>query len=293
MDTGAKRTGGRTAAVASGTGGPPARAAGAFRSTGKRRIGGGIGLGLRWVRCGWRLYSRNPWLLTGMGLTAATLLVLLATVPLVGGLLVGLIAPVLLAGGYVAVDEVARQQKSVPPGQRLAVLKRSPLGLVRGLHEPERAIALMLVALCCMAGSLALHLAVWLIAGSAWNMAWSSLGVLSLAAVLAALVVAVAGALLLAASLIYALPLALLGEEGLGTAVVLSLRASRYHAAGLAAPLLLGLIPVLVYGATQPYSSFAAPLAGILVAGFLLPLVTTSLYCSYRSLFPEAGGRAR
>lgn len=205
-----------------------------------------MALGGRWLRCGGRLYGRNPWLLTGMGLTAATLFALLAAVPLVGGLLVGLVAPVLLAGSYVTVDELTQQKKPIAPSQRLAVLRRSPLGLVRGLHEPERAIPLLLVALYSMAVTLAMHLAVWLVAGSAWTKSWSALGPVSIITVTFALVVALAVGVLLAASLIYALPLAMLRDEGLGTVVPLSLRASRHHAPALVVPLLLALSPIVL-----------------------------------------------
>jgi hypothetical protein len=245
-----------------------------------------LALGLRWLHCGWRLFLRNPWLLVGMGLTAAALLTLLGSVPLVGGALVALIAPVFLSGAYVAIDELAQQKNPVPSQLRLAVFRSSPLGLVRGLHEPERAIPLMLVALYSMSLSLAIHLAVWLIAGSSWSMPWASLVGFSVVTVSLAYFVALALSLLLAASLIYALPLAFLREEGLGNAVPLSFKASLHHAAALALPLLIALTPLVLRGLAHGYSPLAASLVGVLAGGLALPLAATSLYCSYRSLFP-------
>lgn len=243
-------------------------------------------LGLRWLRCGWRLFSRNPWLLTGMGVTASALLALLAAVPLVGGLLVALIAPVFLSGSYIAIDELTRQKAGIPPGLRLAVLRQSPRGLVRGLHEPERAIPLLLVALCSMAVSLAIHVVIWFIAGSTWAMPWNVLGGVSLLTVALAFVLASGLCLLLAASLIYALPLAFLQEEGLGTAVPSSLRASTHHAPALVVLLLLAIAPLVLRAIAHAYSPLAAHLVVVLAGGFALPLVATGLYCSFRSLFP-------
>lgn len=245
-------------------------------------------LGLRWVRCGWRLFLRNPWLLGGMGVTAAALLTLLGSVPLVGGALVALIAPVFLSGAYVAIDELTLQRKPVPAALRLVVLRRSPLGLVRGLHEPERAIPLMLVSLYSMTASLAIHFAVWLIAGSTWSMPWNALAGLSLVTVPAAYALATALTLLLTASLVYALPLAFLQDEGLGTAVPLSLKASLHHAAALAVPVLIVLAPVVLRAIVRARSPLAAQLLGVAAGGLALPLLATSLYCSYRSLFPDA-----
>lgn len=212
-----------------------------------------------------------------MGLGAAALLTLLGAVPLVGGLLVGFAAPVLLAGSLVTIDALARRSEPVRREPRLAVLRRSPL---------------LLLAFFSMA-ALAIHLAVWLVAGSVWSRPWTELGGLSAAAV--ALAFALALGLLLAASLIYALPLALLRADGLGTAVALSWRASRHHASALALPLLLALAPLVLRALAQTYSPLAAPLAGVLAGGLALPLAATSPYCSYRSLFPvtSPGSRSR
>lgn len=214
-----------------------------------------------------------------MGLGAAALLTLLGAVPLVGGLLVGFAAPVLLAGSLVTIDALARRSEPVRREPRLAVLRRSPL---------------LLLAFFSMA-ALAIHLAVWLVAGSVWSRPWTELGGLSAAAVALAFALALALGLLLAASLIYALPLALLRADGLGTAVALSWRASRHHASALALPLLLALAPLVLRALAQTYSPLAAPLAGVLAGGLALPLAATSPYCSYRSLFPvtSPGSRSR
>lgn len=243
-------------------------------------------LGVRWLRCGWRLFSRNPWLLTGMGLTAAALLALLGAVPLIGGLLVALVGPVFLSGSYLAIDELTRQNARIPPDLRLTVLRQSPRGLVRGLHEPERAIPLFLVALYSMAVSLGIHLSIWLIAGSAWAKPWGTLGGLSLVTVPVAFLLAFTLCLLLAASLIYALPLAFLQEEGIGTAVASSFKASVQHAPALAVLLLVALAPLVLRAIAHAHSPFAAHLVFVLAGGLALPLAATGLYCSFRSLFP-------
>src|SRR3990172_11558215 len=66
------------------------------RSTALQRISKHLRIGWRWLTGGWRLVMHNPWLLGGMGLTTAALTAVLALIPLLGGLLVALLAPVWL-----------------------------------------------------------------------------------------------------------------------------------------------------------------------------------------------------
>ena len=82
-----------------------------------------IELGFRWIRCGWRLFARNPYLLGGMGGCSAALIALLGNIPFFGTPLIGLVAPTLLAGMYIALEGIAKQKLKLPPGLRLPAVK--------------------------------------------------------------------------------------------------------------------------------------------------------------------------
>ncbi|MGA9033634.1 MAG: hypothetical protein WB402_14055, partial [Sulfuricaulis sp.] len=66
-------------------------------------------IGRRWLLNGWQLFMRNPWLLGGMGLTAAVVLGILELIPLLGGLLVALVAPVMLSSVFLSLETIYRQ----------------------------------------------------------------------------------------------------------------------------------------------------------------------------------------
>ena len=81
---------------------------------------------LRWLVNGWQLFMRNPWLLGGMGLTAAIVLGVLESIPLLGGLLIALVAPIMLSSIYLSLDAIYRQNMVLPTELRLRALKQSP-----------------------------------------------------------------------------------------------------------------------------------------------------------------------
>src|SRR5690606_14935523 len=104
-----------------------------------QRITQGAGLGLRWVRCGGRLYARNPWLLGGMGACVAVLVAAAGAIPFLGGPLLGLLAPALAASFYIAIDGVAQQRLRLPPKLRGAALKQAPKELLN-IARDERGL---------------------------------------------------------------------------------------------------------------------------------------------------------
>lgn len=244
-------------------------------------------LGLRWLKCGWRLFARNPWLLGGMGLVAAALISVLALIPFVGGMLVACLAPVLLASACLAIDAVSRQGIALPPSLWLVALQRSPAELARVFHDEERLLPTVVAAIYCLATALGINLLAQLVGGSAWIAPWASLdpgallGVLALALVVLLLYCAAASAL------IYALPLAFLQDEPLIPAMQRSLRASARTAAAHLPVLALVLAPYLLGAVLAArLSSAAAVLIQILASAAALPLAASSLYCAYRTLFP-------
>ena len=250
-----------------------------------QRITKHLHIGLRWLIHGWQLFMRNPWSLGGMGFTAAVLVGVLSLIPLLGGLLIALLAPILLASSYLVVDGVYRQKMILPASLRLPALKQSPQQLFAVLHDEARIFPIMVTCLYSAAGVLLINLPVQLVAGQAWVANWSNLDRLSLIGVLVAALVAFVLYTVLAASLIYALPLTFLRAAPLFPSLLRSLKASRHFVFALLMLLGLLLAPLVLGAIASTLSLWISYLVWIVVGSVTMPVVTTSLYCSYRDIF--------
>jgi hypothetical protein len=244
-------------------------------------------LGLRWVTLGWRLFRRSPWLLGGMGLCSAVPIGLLLSVPFVGAPAVALLAPIFLASTYLVIDRFVNQKSPPRPVKvrRVAALRQSPRELVGVLRDEDRLIPMALFCLYSMGVVVLISVVVLLVAGNAWSVAWSVLDAAARLRVLAAMSLALAFYLLLAASLIYALPLVLLQKLPLVPAVARSLGASWRH--GVALSVLCGflLLPLAVVSVASHVSFAAGCLLGVATAVIVLPVTGAGLYGSYRTIF--------
>jgi len=241
-------------------------------------------LGLRWLSCGWRLFGRNPWLLGGMGFSSVLIVTVLTLIPIVGGALIALLAPTFLASAYLALDNLAQLKMTLPASLRAAAIKRSPLELVAVIRREDKLMPILLVSVCTMGVALLINLIVQLIAGSAWVARWSTLDILPMLGVLAVALVALALYTGLAITLIYSLALSVLQDEPLVPAMTNGVKAFlRYPVAVmlvlgvLLAPFLFGMLFSMLASAIQY-------LLWILAGGLVVPIVVSSLYCSYRNL---------
>jgi len=244
-------------------------------------------LGFRWLRCGWRLFWRNPWLLAPMGFLCALTVSVLTLIPLAGNLLIALLAPMLLVNATLSIDTVSRQKIALPTELRRAAFEQSPRELLKVFRDPQGLMPAIAAGLYCMVVSLMISILVQLFVGDAWVNRWGNLEPGALLGVLAAALLVIVLYFGLAASLIYALPLAFLRDEPLFPALLRSFRTGMHYAAGLLAvlPLLL-LAPILLGGVASYLSFWIANILWLVAGSFVLPLAATSCYCSYRSLFP-------
>lgn len=247
-------------------------------------------LGLRWLSCGWRLFGRNPWLLCGMGFSSVVILTLLSLIPIVGGAVIALLAPTFLASAYLTLDGMARQKMALPAALRITAIKRSPIELVAVMRREDKLMPILLVSVCTMGIALLINLVVHLLAGSAWVARWGTLEILPMLGVFSVALLALALYAALAMLLIYMLALSVLRDEPLVPAVMSSIKVgTRYP---LAVLLLLGLLflPFLLGMLLSALAPAIQYLVWILAGGFVLPVVATSLYCSYRNLLATREG---
>jgi len=242
-------------------------------------------LGWRWIRCGWRLFLRNPWRLGGMGFCCAALAITLAQIPLIGGPILGLLAPTLLASFYIAIDEVSKQKIKLPPALRLFAIRQSPRELLNVAGDERQLMQVLVTGLYCMIVVVLTDIVTWIVAGAALASPLANLSFTALIAVAAATVIRYAIYLLLAASLVFTLPLALLQKQALVPAMFDSLRRALHYGIALLVIVALWLVPVLLGGLISFYATWIGYLAGLLVGVFVLPISLCSLYCGYRTMF--------
>jgi hypothetical protein len=116
---------------------------------------------------------------------------------------------------------------------------------------------------------------------------WLSIGVGPLLGQLTAALLILALHLVVAAPVIYALPLVFFQNESLIPAMLFSVRMSLRHVFALLVVLglLLGLYFLGVVAAL--WSGWAKHLVWLLAGPVVLPLAVTSAYCSYRTVFPR------
>ena len=242
-------------------------------------------IGRRWLVNGWQLFMRNPWLLGGMGLTAAVVLGVLELIPLLGGLLIALVAPIMLSSVYLSLETIYRQNMVLPAELRVPALMQSPRQLLDVFRNEKWVLPAVTTSVLSVTTVLLIHLLVRLVVGEAWVANWSNLDHLALYGVLAAALLAFVLYVLLAASLIYALPLTFLGNEPLVPSLRQSLKASRHFTIALSVLLGILLMPLLLGAIAASLSLWASYLLWLVIGSITLPVVSASLYCSYRDIF--------
>jgi hypothetical protein len=257
----------------------------AVREDGLQRFWKHLRIGRRWLLNGWQLFMRNPWLLGGMGFTAAVVLGILELIPLLGGLLIALVAPIMLSSIYLSLETIYRQNMVLPVELRLSALKQSPRQLLAVFRNEKRVLPAATTSVLSVTTVLLIHLLVRLVVGEAWVANWSNLDHFSLFGVLAVALFVFVLYILLAASLIYALPLTFLSDEPLMPSLRQSLKASRHFTVALLVLLGVLLMPLLLGMIAASLSLWAGYLLWLVIGSVTLPLVSASLYCSYRDIF--------
>lgn len=253
-----------------------------------RRLKRHTELGLRWTRCGWRLFRRNPWLLAGMGFICSAVAVAIGQVPLAGGPFLGLLAPTAAASFYIAVDGISKQKMKLPPALRFTAIKQSPREFMNVARKENWLMQVLVMGVYSLVVVVLTDILIWSIAGTALANPLAGLSLPALAGVAIVILLRFAIYLLLAASLVFTVPLGLLQNQALVPAMVDSLRRALHYGIALVAVLALLLVPVLLGIAASFYATWLGYLFGLVAGAAALPIAACSLYCSYRTVFPLA-----
>lgn len=221
-----------------------------------------------------------------MAFCAVAMLSALALIPLVGAPLIGLLAPSLAASFYLAIDTIARQKTKLPRTLRMAALKHSPKEFLNVSREENRLLQVVLLGLYAVVIVVLADIVVWFVAGTAWSNRALGIPVSGLAIVIAAGLILCAIYMVLAASLVYTLPLALLQHQPLVPAMFDSLKRSAHYVVALLVVLAFLSAPLLLGALVSFYSAPFGYVVGFAAAAVVLPVAACGLYCSYRTLFP-------
>lgn len=252
-----------------------------------------VDLGLRWIRCGWRLFRRNPWQLGGMGFCCAALAVGLIQIPLIGGPLLGLLAPTAVAAFYIAIEEVSKQKIKLPQALRLFAIKQAPRELLNVARDERHLMQVLVMGLYGMIVVVLADILTWFVAGTALVSPLASLSISALLAVAIATLLRFAIYALVAASLVFTLPLALLQNQALVPAVIESARRAWEYGIALSVIVGLWLVPLILGALISFYATWLGYLVGLLTAIFILPISLCSLYCGYRTMFTASQSTQR
>lgn len=242
-------------------------------------------LGLRWVRCGWRLFWRNPWQLGGMGFCGAVVTVAVIQIPLIGGPLLGLLAPWAVAAFYIAIEEISKQKIKLPRALRFFAVRQSPREFLNVARDERHMMQVLLMGLYGMIVFVLTDILTWFIAGTALASPLGSLSITALIAVAIAMLLRFAIYLLLTASLVFTLPLALIQNEALLPAAIASTRRAWEYAIALMVIVGLWLGPFLLGALISFYATWLGYVVGMSIATFVVPICLCSFYCGYRTMF--------
>ncbi|MFQ5936534.1 MAG: hypothetical protein ACE5LB_09010 [Acidiferrobacterales bacterium] len=245
-----------------------------------------IDLGLRWLRCGWRLLRRNPLLLLGMALVCVVIITLLTLIPLFGNFLAALLVPVFVSSAMLVTHDLSKQKMTLPASLWMAALARSPKELFRVLTREERMIPVLVLCIYVMAVAVLTGLVAYAVTGGAWLSQWAGLDIGGVFQVLFGWLVLLLLYFVLAASLIYSIPLTFLRDEPLIPALGRSLLTSTKYVLALAVLFGVLVAPFLIGRVASLFSMPAGYTIWLVGGTIVLPLAITSCYCSYRTAFP-------
>ncbi len=243
-------------------------------------------MGLRWLRCGWRLVKRNPWLLLGIALAAMIIIIFLTLIPFLGALLIALVAPVLAASAVLTVHDLSKQKVALPASLKFAAAARAPKELFRIVSNEQQLMSLFLVGAYALTAALLINILGHLASGGAWIADLSGLELATLIKALATRILVLMLYLVLAVSLIYAIPLIFLHDQPVVPAVGHSLRAGGRHVLALLVMMGFLLAPFVLGAIVSSFSPLAAYVVWLVGGTFVLPAFIASCYCSYRTVFP-------
>ncbi len=219
-----------------------------------------VSRGVAWFTGGWRLFMKNPGVWVVLGVIFLATLFVLALIPMLGQLLMALVAPVLSAGLLYAAREADNDRALEIPH------------VLQGFREQEKLTPLLSLGGVALAGLILSVVLAFAIGGASMVATMAGRHEMSGGASAAML-----AALLAAMALAYAVPLVMFrgipATEALGSSFKACLR---------------NFLPLTVFGVIYLFVAVLATLPLLLGWIVLLPASAGMLYLSYKDLYEAA-----
>ncbi len=249
--------------------------------------------GVQWIKCGWRLGKKRlmTWLITGFLLTLSVLL--LGYIPVVGEVVSAFLFPIILCSSILVADSFNN-----PEGTKLDTGSKRTRGFMASIRYmkhmlfsafklEDRILGMMGMAAGMMVFGIVVKILMQLVGGSAINAQahfWQLSGS-QFVSLLSANIVAYILYLILAMSFFYALPLFMLREYDLSSAIKLSLKAVMKNFIPFVAYMVTLASPLIIAIVIAGISELAGFVAMLMAGTLVWVLFLNSMYCSYRLSF--------
>lgn len=248
-----------------------------------------------WFAGGWRLLRRRPIEVLVPAAVFSLALMLLMAIPVLGNILPLLVLPGVLASHLLQAHMIALTGNTTSnrPGKPPLDLKRRGRDLQQSLagawSKPDNVLPLFVVSLALALAGAVVHVLFTTVGGQAVadSRGLATLSILRLIQLLSAYGLATLLWMLVAALLLWTLPLLALRDQALAGALTLNLRALRQNTGAVFVLLLAlpaGLLPVVLL---KSFSPTASALMHWLLLTLLMPYIGCCIYCSYRLVIME------
>ncbi len=256
----------------------------------------------QWLSCGFRFWRRRPFDNTAPFAVFALAVLVLHAIPVLGDMALLMLLPSVLSSAFLSVHLLSKAAPvpATPLRKRKLPVRDRIMGWVKGLYpeffsawsKNENVIPLLLIGFVLVALGLVAHVLFNKVGGQSLVMpyAFSELTGAHQGRYLLAYATGIFFWLLVGMTVMWALPLFVIRDQALSSAVVLSLRAFTRNA-GVVVVLMLLLVARLLPGRLLRLTT---PVIGLVVFGLGITLATMLLvfagYCSFRLVFAEDSG---
>jgi len=238
----------------------------------------------KWPSCGWRFFNKHPllWLVTALCFMLVAMTI--GMIPIIGEVLVMFIAPTVLASSLLWLASPDKQKRRRKKSKSNNFLSRLENTLYGAMKVQENIVPLLILGAFLAVSTIIIQIIGHLIAGPMFP---SLAAVTDLSLALAARVVLAKFAVLslyyfIGMWVLYAVPMIILDDIMLPTAVMKSFRGILVNSLGLFALYLATLTPLMIWSFLFSTASLIGFAGFLLIGTALLPVVINSVYCGYK-----------
>ena len=238
----------------------------------------------KWPSCGWRFFRKHPllWLVTALCFMLVAMTI--GMIPIIGEVLVMFVSPIVLASALLWLASPDKQKPRKQKSKVMKFLSRLENTLLGAMKVQENIVPLLIIGAFLAVSTIVIQIIGHLIAGPMFP---SLAAVTDLSLALATRVVLAKFVVLslyyfIGMWVLYAIPMIILDDIMLPTAVMKSFRGILANSPGLFALYLTTLTPLIIWNFLFSASNLIGFAGFLLIGTALLAVVVNSLYCGYK-----------